>query len=310
MSSVRAGLKEGAARSVDSAQNGVASGRVLPRYLRRPLRFVLALSSGRVHVPAHVGSLATALFLGATGLYGMQVGGHSMAVSEVLASSVGFALEDIHITGNTATSDLDVLGQLGLNGATSVISINAEEARRKLIELPWVVDAQVTKIYPKALAVKLVERVPVAIWQHGEDLSLIDARGNVIAPLTGNRFAHLPLYVGFGADRHADELEARLIFHPTIRERVKAAIRVADRRWDLRLDNGVTISLPAENVAAAFERFNKFDAGRDVLSRDIALVDLRLEDRITLRLSEESHARREKAIKERAKAIKAARRKT
>jgi cell division protein FtsQ len=111
-------------------------------------------------------------------------------------------------------------------------------------------------------------------------LSLIDARGDVIAPLNGARHADLPLYVGLGADRHADELEARLLFYPELRERVKAAIRIADRRWDLRLDNGVTISLPEDNVGAALKRFAAFDAGRDVLSRDITAVDLRLDDRV------------------------------
>jgi cell division protein FtsQ len=86
---------------------------------------------------------------------------------------------------------------------------------------------------------------------------------------------------------------------------VKAAIRIADRRWDLRLDNGVTLSLPADNVGAALKRFAAFDAGRDVLSRDITAVDLRLEDRVTLRLSEASYERRKQALEARAKLIKA-----
>lgn len=283
------------------------AGRILPRYLRRPLRFLIALASGKIAIANHTGTIATVALFASTGFYGMQLGGHSDAVAEMLSSTAGFALEDVHVSGNTETSDITVLQQIGLNGATSVLSISAEAARNKLIELPWVVDAQVTKIYPKSLSVKLVERVPVAIWQHGEHLSLIDARGDIIAPLSGAQHANLPLYVGLGANQRADELEARLIFHPEIKARVKAAIRIADRRWDLRLDNGVTIRLPAQDVGEAFDRLNEFDAGRAILDRDITTVDLRLRDRVTVRLTEASLARREEAVKLRQKELKAGR---
>tara|TARA_R100001129_G_scaffold133853_2_gene95181 strand:- start:25700 stop:26626 length:927 start_codon:yes stop_codon:yes gene_type:complete len=301
-------LRQGPARA---GKDGLqAAGRALPRVLRRPMRFAHALMSGRVNIPRHAGTIATAAFLSATGVYGMQLGGHGPVVAEALTTSAGFALEDIYISGNSETSDITVLEQIGLNGATSVLSISVEEARSRLIELPWVVDAQVTKVYPGSLSVKLVERVPVAIWQHGIDLSLIDAKGDIIAPFDGARHAELPLYVGLGADRHADELEARLIFHPELRGRVKAAIRVADRRWDLRLDNGVTIRLPEKDIDGAIQRLSDFDAGRDILDRDIAAIDLRLDDRVTVKLTEAAYERREDAIKERAKAIKAAERRT
>lgn len=308
MLQVRDALRQGPERG---GRDGLASaGRALPRVLRRPARFALALAGGRVSIPRHAGAIAAIAFLASTGLYGMQLGGHGPAVAEALSSSAGFALEDVHISGNAETSDITVLEQIGLNGVTSVLSISVEEARKRLIELPWVVDAQVTKVYPRSLSVKLVERLPVAIWQHGEDLSLIDARGDIIAPFGGARHAELPLYVGLGADRHADELEARLIFHPELKSRVKAAIRVADRRWDLRLDNGVTIRLPEREIDAALARFDDFDAGRGILDRDIEAVDLRLDDRVTLKLTEAAYERREEAIKEREKAIKAAERRT
>ncbi|KJS13269.1 MAG: cell division protein FtsQ [Hoeflea sp. BRH_c9] len=277
----------------------------MPRFLRRPVRYVSALATGRIDIRPHAGSVAAVAFLAATGFYGMALGGHTQAVTQAVTTGAGFALEDVHVSGNAETSDIDILQQLGLDGSTSVVAIDAHAARAMLLDLPWVTDAEVQKIYPRGLSVKLVERKPVGIWQHGDMLSLIDARGDVIAPLTGARHADLPLYVGLGADVHADELEARLLFHPELRARVKAAIRIADRRWDLRLDNGVTLSLPQDNIGAALQRLAEFDGGRDVLSRDIAAVDLRLEDRITVRLNEASFERRKSALEARAKLIKA-----
>jgi len=295
-----------------AVQTAATSGReafpgavVLPRFLRRPVRYVSALATGRIDIRPHAGSVAAVAFLAATGFYGMALGGHTQAVTQAVTTGAGFALEDVHVSGNAETSDIDILQQLGLDGSTSVVAIDAHAARAMLLDLPWVTDAEVQKIYPRGLSVKLVERKPVGIWQHGDMLSLIDARGDVIAPLTGARHADLPLYVGLGADVHADELEARLLFHPELRARVKAAIRIADRRWDLRLDNGVTLSLPQDNIGAALQRLAEFDGGRDVLSRDIAAVDLRLEDRITVRLNEASFERRKSALEARAKLIKA-----
>lgn len=303
----------GTRAGADEAQTTRTSGRaafpgafVLPRILRRPVRAFAALASGRIAIRPHLGSVAAVVFLASTGLYGMEAGGHTTTVTQALTSGVGFALEDVQVSGNVETSDIDILQQLGLDGSTSVVAIDAHAARERLMELPWVTDAHVQKIYPRGLMVRLVERKAVGIWQHGDALSLIDVRGDVIAPLAGARHTDLPLYVGLGADRHSDELEARLLFHPELRARVKAAIRIADRRWDLRLDNGVTISLPEDNVGDALKRFATFEAGRDVLSRDITAVDLRLDDRIALRLSEAALERRTQALEERAKLIKAA----
>lgn len=305
MTGTRAGANE-AQTTRTSGRAAFPGAFVLPRILRRPVRAFAALASGRVTIRPHLGSVAAVVFLASTGLYGMETGGHTTTVTQALTSGVGFALEDVQVSGNVETSDIDILQQLGLDGSTSVVAIDAHAARQKLMELPWVTDAHVQKIYPRGLMVQLVERKAVGIWQHGDALSLIDVRGDVIAPLTGARHADLPLYVGLGADRHSDELEARLLFHPELRARVKAAIRIADRRWDLRLDNGVTISLPEDNVGEALKRFAAFDAGRDVLSRDITAVDLRLDDRIALRLSEAAFERRTQALEERAKLIKAA----
>ena len=305
MSSMKGNKGSAAHAASGSGRDAFSGAFVLPRFLRRPVRFGMALATGRVGIRPHAGSVAAFAFFTVTGLYGMALGGHPQAVTQAVTTGAGFALEDVQVSGNVETSDIDILQQLGLDGSTSVVAINAHGARAKLMELPWVTDAQVQKVYPRGLSVQLVERKPVGIWQHGDMLSLIDARGDVIAPLNGARHAGLPLYVGLGADRHADELEARLLFYPELRARVKAAIRIADRRWDLRLDNGVTLSLPADNVGAALKRFAEFDAGRDVLSRDITAVDLRLEDRVTLRLSEASYERRKQALEARAKLIKA-----
>lgn len=279
---------------------------VLPRPLRRAVRFLAALGGGRVHIPAHTGTISTFAFLAATGFYGMSLGGHSQDFAQTTTTAAGFAIEDVKVSGNVETSEIDILQQLGLDGTTSLVALDIAAARKALSELPWVQDVAVRKVYPGTIEVELTERKAFAIWQHGSDLSLIEKSGSVIAPLADNKFTGLPLFVGRDAETAAAGFDEQFANWPEIRDRVKAYIRVAGRRWDLRLDNGVVIKLPEHNIPRAMQVLAVMELEQKILERDIVAIDLRLEDRTTVQLSPEAVERRELALKDRAKQLKAA----
>ena len=278
-------------------------GVVLPRALRRPTRFFTALIEGRVVIPQHTGSAAVGLLFAVTGLYGVVEGGHFRALMKTVTASAGFAVEHVQVAGNVETSPIDVVQRLGLDGRTSLITLDADAARSSILSLPWVADARVRKVYPDVIEVDLSERTAFAIWQHGRELSLIDRKGSVIAPFN-DKFVSLPLFVGLGADIGADSFDRMLDRWPQIKRRVRASIRVADRRWNLRLDNGVTVNLPADDPAAALARLQRIEAEQELLDRDIETVDLRLGDRITVGLTEAAAARRDAAMEQRARMLK------
>ncbi|WP_112411688.1 cell division protein FtsQ/DivIB [Rhizobiales bacterium] len=279
---------------------------VLPRPLRRAVRFLVSLGSGRINIPAHTGTVSTLVLLAATGLYGMSVGGHTQVVAEATTSAAGFAIEDVKVSGNDETSEIEILQLLGLDGTTSLVALNADAARLKIANLPWVQDVEVRKVYPKAVEVKLKERKAYAIWQHGSELSLIEKDGSVIAPLRDNKFAKLPLFVGRDAETAAASIDDQFAKWPEIRSHVKAFVRVAGRRWDLYLDNGVIIKLPEDNIDGALARLTKLDKDQNLLQRDIAAVDLRIDDRTAIELTPDAAVRRQAAVDARNKALKKA----
>ncbi|PST19224.1 cell division protein FtsQ [Rhizobium sp. JAB6] len=279
---------------------------VLPRPLRRTVRFLVSLGSGRINVPAHTGTVSALVLLAATGLYGMSVGGHTQAVAEATTSAAGFAIEDVKVSGNDETSEIEILQLLGLDGTTSLVALNADAARQKIESLPWVQDVEVRKVYPKTVEVKLKERKAYAIWQHGSELSLIEKDGSVIAPLRDNKFAKLPLFVGRDAETAAASIDDQFAKWPEIRGHVKAFVRVAGRRWDLYLDNGVIIKLPEDNIDGALARLTKLDKDQNLLQRDIAAVDLRIDDRTAIELTPDAAVRRQAAVDARNKALKKA----
>lgn len=277
---------------------------VLPRWLRRPARLVARMCDGEYQPPRYAGVIATAVFLSSSALYGAWLGGQVPVVAQAVTARLGFAVDQVRVSGNKETSEIDILERLDLDGWTSLIGFDVEAARERIAGLPWVKGAAVRKVYPDALEVRIEEREPFAIWQHGSQLAIVEREGRVIAPFDGGRHSVLPLVIGYGAAEQAAEFVDKIRQYPELASRVKGFIRVAERRWDLRLENGITIRLPENREDAAIAEVLRLDREDGLLSRDIATVDLRLEDRLVIRLTPEAMERRTTLLAERAKAAK------
>ena len=265
----------------------LASGIVIPRLLRRPTRALMRLMSGDYQPPRFAGVTLLAGFFTATALYGMALGGHTSSVVTTVTARTGFALSDIRVSGNVETSEIDVLGQLDLSGFTSLMGLDVEKVRGDVEMLPWISSARVRKVYPSALDISITEREPFAIWQHGEALSVVQADGRVIAPFRNRRNASLPLVIGSGAPERAADFIDTVARFPTLAAQVNAYILIAKRRWDIRLDNGVTVKLPEHGVSDALAEITNLDRQQAFLSRGMTAVDMRLTDRIVVELRED-----------------------
>ena len=123
----------------------------------------------------------------------------------------------------------------------------------------------------------------------------------MLAAAVEPRLASLSFVVGNGAAAKARSFLAVLDQYPSIRDQVRASILVAERRWNLRLKNGIDVRLPDINIEQALETLARFDREKHLLSRDITAVDLRLPDRLTVRLSDAVAQAREEAFKKTAK---------
>jgi cell division protein FtsQ len=159
----------------------------------------------------------------------------------------------------------------------------------------------VLKLYPDRLQITVTERQAFALWQEDGRVSVIAADGTVLEPFVEDRYRDLPLVVGHGAGKQAKDFLAVVARYPEIRSVLRASVMVAQRRWNLRLDNGIDVRLPEGDVAPALDRLVALDREKKLLSRDIASVDLRLPDRVTVRLSDAAAQAREDALKDKKK---------
>src|SRR5947209_5987402 len=155
----------------------------------------------------------------------------------------------------------------------------------------------------------LLERLPnrtgiaatVLLLLGSAGLGVIADDGAVLEPYLSRRFISLPLVVGKGAESHARDFLALLAQYPLVRATTKAAIFVGERRWNLRLNDGLDIRLPEHDVGNALAALTKFDKEDRLFSRDIVAVDMRLPDRLTVQLSEDAAKNREELFKKQSK---------
>lgn len=249
-------------------------------------------------------ALTVLMLLGSAGL-GIVKGGHlddlMAALSDTrnaLANSAGFRITTVAINGRKQLSQDEVLAIGGVNGRSSLLFLDAATVRDKLKANPWIADATILKFYPGQLQIDIVERSAFALWQQDGRLSVISEDGAVLEPFVARRFVSLPLVVGKGADGKARDFLALLDRYPQVRSVTKAAILVGERRWNLRLKDGLDIRLPENDVGNALALLSKLDRDDKLFSRDITAVDMRLPDRLSVQLSEDAGKARDELFKD------------
>ncbi len=244
--------------------------------------------------PRGVGVAATAVIIVASLAYGVVRGDHvpSMIAGikgarDGIAGATGFRVVSIALAGNHHVSREEVL--------------DVDQTRERLKTNPWIADATVLKLYPGELQIGVKEREAFALWQKDGHVSVIADDGTVLEPYVAPRLIQLPLVVGEGAQTKAKEFLALLDRYPTMRDFVRASVLVGERRWNLRLKNGIDVRLPETDVAPALERLVALDNEKNLITRDIVAIDLRLPDRVTVRLSEAAAQARIEALKDKLK---------
>lgn len=267
-----------------------------------PNRLILWLER---YLPNRTGIALTVLMLLGSATLGIIKGGHvdelAAALSDTrnaLANSAGFRITTVAINGRKQLSQDEVLAIGGVTGRSSLLFLDAATVRDKLKGNPWISDATILKLYPGRLQIDIVERSAYALWQQDGRLSVIADDGAVLEPYMSRRFISLPLVVGRGADTRARDFLALLDRYPQVRAVTKAAIFVGERRWNLRLKDGLDIRLPENDVGNALATLSKLDKEERLFSRDIVAVDMRLPDRFTVQLSEDAGKARDELFKD------------
>ncbi len=239
-------------------------------------------------------ALAATLVLGVA-LFGAIRGGEYQTfiaregdLRDVIARALGFDIAMVTISGQAELREQEILAAAHVSPKSSLLFLDAAEARKGLEDLPLVKSASVRKLFPNHLVIDLVERAPYALWQKDGKVSIVAADGAPMDQLTDSRFIGLPFVVGEGANEHLPEFTTLLTAAGELRPKIRAGVLVSGRRWDLAMTNGVIVKLPELNPQAAVETLLKLQRSDRVLDRAALSLDLRVPGRMFVRLTEEA----------------------
>ena len=229
------------------------------------------------------GRILAAVVLIASGSAGLAYTGDPSKMWDAVGRA-GFELREMKLKGQKQTSDSAIIAAVGLAPGVTLLGVDVTAARGRLEALPWVHAATVRKELPDTLSVEIEEREAFARWRfHGEEV-LISADGAVLSDDVPFSFRSLPMVAGRGANEAVQDIRAVLGDYPEIDGRVAAAILVNERRWDLRMNNGATVRLPADDPSRALTRLASLEAEGAILDVGRVVIDMRLADRTTVQL--------------------------
>lgn len=200
-----------------------------------------------------------------------------------------FMVQKMDVIGSELDAIPGVAALLPDTFPVSSFDLDLEKIRSDIEALDPVKSASVRVGQGGALEVQINPRVPVALWRDGPVLRLIDADGVQSGQIMARaERLDLPLIAGDGAEENIDEALALFAAAGPLIERVRGLVRMGERRWDMVLDRDQRILLPSEDPVSALDRVIALNDAQDMLSRDVAVVDMRNTDRPTLRMNEEA----------------------
>lgn len=251
-------------------------------HVRRPL-----LSSRRVLL------LAALVLVGVVGVF--MAGraavnnwdGIVAGTQEFIAKQIDARVKTVMVSGAVNAEPAHLREALKLNRGDSLVGFDAQSARKRLQELAWVKSAGVVRVLPSTVKVEITEFEPLARLEYQGDVWIIAPDGHMITKDYEN-FENLPVLRGKGARESAAALFELLGAYPEMAKEVIAGVYVGERRWDIEFTSGAIVKLPEENPRLAMNYLRVLQKERDLLDVAEVMVDLRLPDKIVLRLPEGS----------------------
>lgn len=210
----------------------------------------------------------------------LAVVGIPAVVTWWVATSPQFEVHEIDVAGTPRVTAEWAGERLDALRGRHLLTVRLTEIERRLAEHPWIADLVVRRELPGRLVVRVVERLPAALWREAGELVFVDGSGRRIAPVDGDGAA-----AGAGVGGPLDLVVISSAVPDTDPASAAAAIRVAARWESLRPGDRVsgieilrsgdfrlaTRSLPFAVVVST----DRLDAAPAVLSRVWPLIESR-----------------------------------
>jgi cell division protein FtsQ len=202
------------------------------------------------------------------------------------SQSLDFNLSKILIDGQENISNEEILSILNTKINSPILGINIVEIQRRLEKNDWVKRAIIERRLPDKLYIGIIERKPIARWQYKQKIMLIDDEAVIIKNTPKQDYNNLILVVGADAYFYAADLIESTKNHKELFNKIEAAVRYGERRWDLKFADGLTAKMPEDNFKKAWEDLGKLHKANKLFTQNIKIIDLRDKDKYYITRSE------------------------
>lgn len=193
-----------------------------------------------------------------------------------------FSLKKIKFDGNEKVPEILLLKVSKLHYKKSSLETPIKEVKERLEKLSWVKAAVVQRKLPGQISTRISERTPVAILQSQNKLHLVDSDGVILDNDGMGNYNNLPIVAGKGAETEFFSFLQTLEKFPKIRRQLVFAVRVGQRRWNIRINRGITVKLPEKGLMQAFGILDEISDSKGFFNEGIKSLDLRVPDRIVI----------------------------
>jgi cell division protein FtsQ len=193
-----------------------------------------------------------------------------------------FCIKKIEFDGNERVSDILLLKTSGLRYRSNILAPSLETVKKRLENIAWIRSAVIQRRLPDKIYVMVSERIPIAILQLKHKLYLVDADGKILENDGIGSFNNLPIVIGEGAEKEAARFLDCLEKFPQLRKQLVFAIRVGKRRWNMKINKGITVKLPEKGVANAMRILEEISDSNGFFNEGISIIDLRMLDRVII----------------------------
>lgn len=197
-------------------------------------------------------------------------------VSNLLLSN-GFTIDEVVVTGNKFTNENDILNLIDRTEPIIYVSLSKLANSVQSVSR-WIKNVSVYRILPNTVQINVEEHEPFAIWKDNNKTSVIDSEGKVI--IDDYLVDNLVVITGQNSLSNLKFVRDILQNKTQLSSQISSFVCIGNRRWNIVLDNGLTVKLPEDNPYGAWDYLNHLQNTTDFTFSDWSIIDMRIADKI------------------------------
>lgn len=210
--------------------------------------------------------------------------GFLLIFRQVITNNHYFVIQNVKIVGVKQTDPKLIKEVLIPLVHKNYFSADIQGIKEKLLQIPWVLDAKVKRVWPSEIHITVFEHTPIAIWNKE---ALLSANGEIFTPANMPLPNNLPIFMG-PSGKQMEMMAYYQLMNKMVKIKnlkITQLWLTSDASWNMIFGNGIKINLGNKDILTRLDHFVKVYTkiiGERTLN--VQYVDLRYPHGLAVRL--------------------------